>query len=49
MKGIINKYAEYSVVSLTDITQKQMPWKANYIRNEHRIIPNEDIKRYFKT
>lgn len=47
--GIINKCAEYSAASLTEITQKQMPWKTNYIRNEHRIIPNEDIKRYFET
>lgn len=37
MKDIINKCAEYSVASLTEITQKQMPWKTNYIRNEHRI------------
>lgn len=47
--GIINKCAEYSAASLTEITQKQTPWKANYIRNEHNIIPNEDIKRYFET
>lgn len=49
MKCIINKCAEYLAVSLTEITQKQMLWKANYVRNEHRIIPNEDIKRYFET
>ena len=49
MKDIINKCTEYSAASLTEIAQKQMPWKVNYVRNEHRIIPNENIKRYFET
>lgn len=44
---VVDYFAEYSSVDLTDLTQKQKPWTDAYCRDCQNIIPVEAIRSYF--
>ena len=50
-KAVINEvvdyFANYSSVDLTDLTQKQKPWIDAYRRDCQNIMPTDALKSYF--
>ena len=50
-KTIIDSFLErvkdMSSTYLTDITLHQKPWMQNYIKDEKKIIPKKEIRKYF--
>lgn len=44
---VVDYFAEYSSVDLTDLTQKQKPWTDAYCRDCQNVIPVDGIRTYF--
>lgn len=44
---VVDCFADYSAVDLTDLTQKQKPWADAYCRDCQNVIPVEAIRLYF--
>lgn len=44
---VVDHFADYSAVDLTDLTQKQKPWIDAYCGYCRNIIPVESIRSYF--
>ena len=48
INSLLNKFGDCSNTYLTQVTIDQKPWISAYVKNEHKIIPTDSIKNYFK-
>ena len=46
--AMIDQVATYSASQLVELTHRQDPWKASYIRGCNNVITNNSIRKYFE-
>lgn len=45
---VVDYFADYSAVDLTELTQKQLPWQNAYCKCFKKVISAQSIKEYFQ-
>ena len=45
---VVDYFADYSAVDLTELTQKQFPWQNAYCKCFKKVISAQSIKEYFQ-
>ena len=49
INNMIDRLAEWSAAELTELTQKQTPWRQAYVPETNQVISNKAIHEFFRT
>lgn len=49
INDVVDNFKDYTSTALVTLTHNQAPWKDNFVPNEQKVIPLDQIRAYFST